>query len=166
MKPARSIIIVLGITVGLGLACWWSGRNDGGGASAAVTAPAIASDPARAPRAIMEEPTLADALNSPSSTIQNDVRLLQDIFLQWQTNFAAKGNPVGTNAEITAALTGKNDLRLDLIPRRHPAINARGEICDRWGTPFRFHQLSGTQMQIISAGPDRDFATEDDVAMP
>jgi hypothetical protein len=111
-------------------------------------------------------PSLAAALNSPTTTIHDDVNLLSAIFEQWQANFATQGNPVGTNAEITAALTGANDLKLDLIPRDHPAINAAEELCDRWGTPFRFHQISGTEMQVISAGPDRRFATEDDAVAP
>ncbi|HEY1108604.1 MAG TPA: hypothetical protein VGE76_08235 [Opitutaceae bacterium] len=80
----------------------------------------------------------------------------------WRSNFPREGNPVGENADITAALTGANRLELALIPKNHPAINAKGELCDRWGTPFRFHQLSGEQMEIRSAGPDRKFATEDD----
>ncbi|MGH8017609.1 MAG: hypothetical protein ACREIA_04860 [Opitutaceae bacterium] len=109
---------------------------------------------------------LAAALNSPQTAIHDDLRALEAVFEQWQTNFAGQGNPVGTNAEITAALTGDNRLALDLIPSDHPAINAQGELCDRWGTPFRFHQLSGETMEIISAGPDRDFATPDDVPAP
>ena len=166
MKPARTIIVVGGVLVGLGLVWWWSGRNvEPGALPAGPAAPARAAT-SNAAGAVTERSTLADALNSPATTILDDVRLLQDLFLQWQTNFAAKGNPVGTNAEITTALTGKNSLQLDLIPRDHPAINERGQLCDRWGTPFRFHQLSGTNMQIISAGPDRDFATDDDVAVP
>ena len=48
------------------------------------------------------------------------------------------------------------------IPPGNPAINARGELCDRWGTPFFFHQLSGSQMEIRSAGPDRKLWTPDD----
>ena len=73
---------------------------------------------------------------------------------------------VSENAEITAALTGENRLGFAVIPRGHRAINTRGELCDRWGTPFRLHQLSGTQMEIRSAGPDRTFATGDDAFWP
>jgi hypothetical protein len=42
-------------------------------------------------------------------------------------------------------------------------INARGELVDYWGTPFFFHQLSGTEMEIRSAGPDRVMWTVDDL---
>ena len=50
-----------------------------------------------------------------------------------------------------------------LIPPDHPAINRRGELCDRWGTPFFFHAESAKQMSIRSAGPDKKMWTDDDV---
>jgi hypothetical protein len=71
-------------------------------------------------------------------------------------------NPIGENREITAALTGKNTLGFAFIPPDCPAINAAGELCDRWGTPYFFHQLSGQRMEIHSAGPDRKMWTGDD----
>ena len=106
---------------------------------------------------------LADELNSPRITIQRDLQILNAVLLAWQTNFHGQGNPVGDNAAITAALTGKNPLNFQFIPREHPAINASGELCDRWGTPFFFHALSGTRMEIRSAGPDRQMYTDDDI---
>lgn len=107
--------------------------------------------------------SLADALNSPATDIRADLRLVSEILATFRSNFAREGNPVGTNAEITAALVGRNQLRLSLIPADHPAINSRGELCDRWGTPFFFHAESAAQMEIRSAGRDRRLWTEDDV---
>ena len=116
-----------------------------------------------------EEPldslNLAEDLNAPNKTIQNDLRVLNGVFLVWQTNFLRTGNPVGDNAEITAALLGRNNLRLSFISSTNRAINSQGQLCDRWGTPFFFHQISGTQMEIVSAGPDRTRGTPDDVAL-
>ena len=106
---------------------------------------------------------LADELNAPRTTIQRDMQILNGVLLAWQTNFHGQGNPVGENADITAALTGKNPLNFQFIRRDHPAINARGELCDRWGTPFFFHALSGTRMELRSAGPDRQMYTDDDI---
>ena len=105
---------------------------------------------------------IAAALNAPDSTIARDLDIVTQIFEAWLSNFPREGNPVGENAEITAALMGDNRLELALIPKGHRALNERGELCDRWGTPFRFHQLSGTKMEVRSAGPDRKFATQDD----
>lgn len=101
-------------------------------------------------------------LNAPGSTVQRDLDVISQLFEAWLSNFPREGNPVGENVEITAALMGENRLALALIPKGHRAVNEQGELCDRWGTPFRFHQLSGTRMEVRSAGPDRRFATEDD----
>jgi hypothetical protein len=107
---------------------------------------------------------IADDLNRAGGTIRRDLEILNEVFDTWQTNFPRQGNPVGENAEITAALTGGNSVHFGFIPPGHPAINRQGELCDRWGTPFRFHQLSGSQMEIRSAGADRQFGTADDAA--
>ena len=42
-------------------------------------------------------------------------------------------------------------------------VNADGELVDPWGTPYFFHQLSGTEMEIHSAGPDKKMWTDDDL---
>jgi len=106
---------------------------------------------------------LADRLNAPTGNIRSDLRIVENLIDAYRSNF--RENPVGTNAEITAALSGKNRLHLVLLPRDHPAINVRGELCDRWGRPFFFHQLSGTQMGIRSSGPDRTMWTDDDAVL-
>jgi hypothetical protein len=105
---------------------------------------------------------IAAPLNAPGGTVAQDLDIVRQLFEAWQSNFPREGNPVGENAEITSALMGDNRLGLALIPKGHRAVNERGELCDRWGTPFRFHQLSGSRMEIRSAGPDRKFATDDD----
>jgi hypothetical protein len=131
--------------------------------------PAINPSPARTakipPRSDEPRSTLADRLNTPSIDIHSDLRLVSDILDTFRSNFPRDGNPVGTNSEITAALTGKNKLRLALIPPDHPAINRDGELCDRWGTPFFFHSESAAKMEIRSAGPDKKMWTEDDVVL-
>ena len=73
---------------------------------------------------------------------------------------------MGENSEITAALKGRNKLGFAFIPVDCPAINRKGELCDRWGTPYFFHQLSGEQMEIRSAGPDRKLWTPGDEVLP
>jgi hypothetical protein len=70
-------------------------------------------------------------------------------------------NPVGTNAEITKALNGGNAKQARLL---HEGLtrNRDGELVDRWGTPYFFHQLSKDHMEIRSAGQDRRMWTDDD----
>jgi hypothetical protein len=161
---ATAVAAILGLVL-----LFWSRRSPPGPASsdqAPVSAPGAAkpvatSMPAAEPP-LEGESRLADELNAPGGTIRSDLRILHELFETWQTNFPRAGNPVGENTEITAALSGANPLRFAFLPRGHRAINARGELCDRWGTPFRFHALSGRQMEIRSAGPDGKFGTPDD----
>ena len=108
---------------------------------------------------------LASELNAPDGTIEKDLLIVSSVLEAFRTNFPSVGNPVGENSEITAALTGRNSIGVQFIPRHHPAINHRGELVDRWGTPFFFHQLSGDMMEIRSAGPDRTMHTADDAVL-
>jgi hypothetical protein len=78
---------------------------------------------------------------------------------------ALKQNPVGSNAEITRALSGKNSRQTRYLPA-DARINDKGELLDRWDQPIFFHQISATQMEIRSAGPDRHMWTSDDEVLP
>jgi hypothetical protein len=75
---------------------------------------------------------------------------------------SARENPVGTNAEIMAAVMGGNPRQAQLGPPEGMQLNQKGELIDRWGTPYFFHQLSRDQMEIRSAGADKVMWTEDD----
>ena len=72
-------------------------------------------------------------------------------------------NPVGPNADIMKAVMGGNPKKARLGPPEGQQINGNGELVDRWGTPYFFHQESRTNMEIRSAGPDRKMWTEDDI---
>jgi Type II secretion system (T2SS), protein G len=112
--------------------------------------------PAGAPRAQADTP--------PDS--QRARRVLDDLqFALRDYRTAVGGNPVGTNAEITAALLGDNARQVKVALPEGAAVNALSEMCDPWGTPYFFHQLSATRMEIRSAGPDRQMWTADDVAL-
>lgn len=156
----------------VGIAAFWlrpvaeSGKQNRRSAPISATHPAVARTPKLAALAASlgddSISPIANDLGAPGKTIQRDLQILNEVFGAWETNFPHDGNPVGDNDEITAALAGDNRLHFAFVSPTHPAINARGELCDRWGTPFRFHALSGTQMEIRSAGPDRKFGTADD----
>jgi hypothetical protein len=120
-------------------------------AAASVASPAPSEERSR----------LADDLNSPAGDVHADLRLINEIFIAYRAA-TREENPVGENAEITAVLKGKNRLGFAFIPADNAAINAKGELCDRWGTPYFFHQLSGQKMEVRSAGPDRNLWTADD----
>lgn len=72
-------------------------------------------------------------------------------------------NPVGTNAEIIEAVSGENPKKARLGPPDGQQLNGRGELMDAWGTAYFFHQKSATDMEIHSAGPDKQFGTPDDI---
>jgi hypothetical protein len=71
-------------------------------------------------------------------------------------------NPVGNNAEITSALMGANRKGARLAPS-DARLDGKGQMIDRWGTPYFFHQISATSMEIHSAGPDKIMGTDDDI---
>ena len=73
-------------------------------------------------------------------------------------------NPVGTNPEITAALLGTNPKQVNFLTAESGLrVNDQGEMLDAWGTPFFFHQVSGREMEIRSAGEDKKMWTFDDL---
>ena len=97
---------------------------------------------------------------SPRDVLEN----MRAAFRQYAARF--HGNPVGTNPEITAALNAGNPKQIQFVNEADGLrINARGELVDSWGTPFFFHQLSATEMEIHSAGPDRKMWTRDDLVL-
>ncbi len=93
------------------------------------------------------------------ATVLSNVRI---VINQYGSMFG--GNPVGSNPEITKALNGGNPKEVKFLNAESGLrINGRGELVDYWGTPFFFHQLSGTEMEIRSAGPDEKLWTADDL---
>ncbi len=81
---------------------------------------------------------------------------------QYGTMFG--GNPVGSNPEIASQLSGNNPKHINFLDASQGmCVNENGELVDPWGTPYFFHQLSGTDMEIHSAGPDRSMWTADDL---
>ena len=74
------------------------------------------------------------------------------------------GNPVGTNPEFTRQLGGDNPKHINLInAEAGMRVNEDGELIDPWGTPYFFHQISGSDTEVRSAGPDRVMYTADDI---
>ncbi len=175
MSPKRLAVLVLSVAAALFF--YFLGRpgspaadptvaRPGGGTPGPAGVPSVspASAPIRAGTApAIARSTLADGLNSPGQDIFADLRQINDLLAAFRSNFPRDGNPSGSNAEITAALAGRNKLQLALLPPDHPAINRDGELCDRWGTPLFLHPESGTRMDLRSAGPDRKLWTDDDI---
>lgn len=102
--------------------------------------------------------------NTPEEPVLVELDQINLMIRDYRT--LAGENPVGTNAEIMAALMGKNSKHAQLGPPAGARFNDKGELLDRWGTPYFFHQLSGDHMEIRSAGPDKVMWTQDDPVIP
>jgi len=187
---ARRITLLLLLGVAIGLLLYWGNRppeiapsvaepdsatvtsptapnKDATGTTEGQAEPVRIGQPATRPLAPINHPDpamrspLADDLLARDGSAEADIQIvltLCDQFLE-----KCGGMPVGTNREIVNALTGNNPARLAFIPRDHPAINGAGEIVDRWGTPFFFHNVARDLIGIRSAGPDLEMFTSDDL---
>ncbi|HUD47546.1 MAG TPA: hypothetical protein VMR33_11985 [Candidatus Baltobacteraceae bacterium] len=97
---------------------------------------------------------------SPETVMQNVRRAIR----QYGEMFG--GNPVGTNPEITSQLSGNNPRHIDFITAQAGMrVDADGELIDAWGTPYFFHQISGAETEVHSAGPDKIMWTPDDLVV-
>jgi hypothetical protein len=109
----------------------------------------------------LDSPAAVDVVEPPvpqATAMEN----LRQAFRHYASRLG--GNPVGDNAEITAALRGANPRRSTFLGSDDGIkVNEREEAVDAWGTPYFFHQLSRTEMEIRSAGPDRRMWTTDDL---
>lgn len=103
---------------------------------------------------------LADQLANKEQTPMRDLEIINDFVKLYSKAFGS--NPIGMNEDITAVLTGHNYTKGVLFPPNSPMI-VKGQLVDRWGTPYWFHPNSGTQMEIRSAGEDKNLFTPDDV---
>lgn len=103
-------------------------------------------------------------LHHPDTSPREDLEILQALLGEYRRAFTE--NPsAGVNEELVEALVGVNLKRIGLIPADHPDINAKGQLTDRWGTPYFFHAMSAKQMEVSSAGPDRKWSTDDDLKL-
>ena len=142
-------------------------REQSGIAAASAPMPRVAATAAPVvptstpiPRARMSpaDPLAADADRREGAIEADKVSLM---LRDYRTRMGE--NPVGTNAEIMKAVMGGNPKGALLGPPEGQKLNGDGELVDRWGKPYFFHQLSRTSMEIRSAGPDQQLYTEDDV---
>lgn len=103
------------------------------------------------------------AVLRPERQIEGKAELsqVQSMFRDFRARIGE--NPVGTNAEIMKAVMGGNRVSARLGPPEGQSVNEQGELVDKWGTPYFFHQLSKDSMEVRSAGPDRVMWTPDDL---
>jgi hypothetical protein len=105
-------------------------------------------------------PTPALPTEADFAAVENDLEHVRMMVREYRD--VVGENPVGTNAEIVKAVMGDNLKQAKIGLPEGQGINGKGELVDRWGTAYFFHQVSKTEMEIRSAGPDRVMWTADD----
>lgn len=101
---------------------------------------------------------------NPSLPAQNDVVLMARAISSFLIIAKqATQRPLSANEEWSSALCGKRPGTDAWISQGHRALDARGRLVDRWGSPLHFHALGGKQWEVRSAGPDRKLFTDDDL---
>ncbi|HEY5753341.1 MAG TPA: hypothetical protein VIT21_09340 [Chthoniobacterales bacterium] len=107
-------------------------------------------------------------LNAPENRAEDDIAVVQGLIAIYRRNNSGSVPDGFYNNEITAILRGRNAKHFSVLAPDLPgsAINANGELQDRWGTPYFFHPVSRELIEVRSAGPDRRFWTGDDIQSP
>ena len=106
-----ALVGMSGLAVAIVGLWWWArpipgpvpppARQASAGGKVAAPGP---SEQAATPNPKSAESRLADGLNAAGGTIESDLRIVLGVIEAFRLNFPREGNPVGSNAEITAAL--------------------------------------------------------------
>ena len=136
------------------------------------TTPRVAVSPMPAPtiapdRVVPPSLSAGEAPSAPRIIPRNEaVQAVDNVHFALRDYRSALGeNPEGSNEEITKALMGDNLKQVRVNMPEGSQVSKGGELCDPWGTPYFFHQLSKQKMEIRSAGPDLKMWTSDDIQM-
>ena len=141
--------------------------------SANLTArrPAVAASSSAAatnPLPIQSGPLIGETIlrdyADPAKSPENDLLLMAQLMDSFTLLVkGAADRPLSANEDWARALQGRNPGRERFLPDQHVALNARGQLIDRWGTPLFFHAVGRGEFQIRSAGPDGRLWTADDL---
>ena len=74
--------------------------------------------------------------------------------------------PSGNFPQIIKQLAGANPRKIVFVESEYLNLNSEGIPVDYWKTPIRFiPESKNHSLQIISAGPDAKFGTQDDITL-
>lgn len=174
MKRVIPILIALPIVIAVILLAVKMGRKFPNPSGAHAVAEAVATNDAvniaAAPvaaaggqRSFLGE-TILLGYASTNLPPQNDLvlmsRLMDNSLLLLKS---AANQPLSANEDWAALLRGQNAAHERFLPDISIALNARGQLIDRWGTPLFFHSLGTRRYELRSAGPDQKLWTDDDI---
>ena len=174
MKPStkRFLTALAAFAIGAAIVRLWN-RGEPAPEIQAPPVPVVVDTPAIIPRPLpARDATPENPLNSwerllvADGTAVEDRASLEDIVINYLHSLPdSRRPPLGTNEEITRALTDRGTLGESAIPTSHPAI-VSGQLVDRWGNPWHFHQQAADLIEVRSAGPDGRLFTRDDITSP
>ena len=134
-----------------------------------VNTPAIPSTPgiistSTNPTAPLLGETILRGYATTASTPENDLTLMAHLMDNFSLLVKSSANlPMSVNEDWAAAFRGLNPAHERFLPGQHAALNAQGQLVDRWQTPLFFHALGHRRFEIRSAGPDKKMWTDDDL---
>lgn len=105
---------------------------------------------------------LSDLVAKPGLTPDERIQGVGQLLYVYRLGFG--GNPPGLNEDVVSAMLGLNEKHTAFLPKTCAAIRD-GQLVDDWGTPYWFHAISSKQMEVRSAGPDRELFTADDLTL-
>lgn len=97
------------------------------------------------------------------TSTQDDVKtvslMLESAFLMMKDQIPSFSG----NQELVIILQGKNPSGMKFLSSSFPYIDQEGQLLDRWRKPLFFHRISGSSIDVRSAGPDGIMWNGDDV---
>lgn len=149
-----------------GAAIWYFGMRNSD--DRALTPPSLPGPGAKGPPVAAPPPVvlhesaaeLSSLITQPGQSEQERIQYVEKVLYLYRQ--ALGGNPSGHNELVVNALLGENEKGAALLPKDCPAIQG-GELVDEWGTPYWFHSVTAKDMEVRSAGPDKELFTADDV---
>jgi len=175
VKRAGPILLVLVVALVLGVWLARRGSQASDTESATTTAqPSVATDVKFIETTVAKSSSPGNGVPLLGETIlhgyantnlppENDLTLLSRLMENSLLLLKSAANrPLSANEDWADLLCGKNAAQERFLPEQHAALNTKGQIIDRWGTPLFFHALGGGRYELRSAGPDKKMWTTDD----
>ncbi|MES2507286.1 MAG: hypothetical protein V4599_11305 [Verrucomicrobiota bacterium] len=100
-------------------------------------------------------------MTQPETPPERELEIIQELISLHQRGLG--NGTFGDNGDVTRSLIGESG-KGAWLPRQSPRIRD-GLLLDRWGSPYWFHPNSGNQIEIRSAGPDKDLFSPDDIIL-
>ena len=165
--------VILGAIIVIILGFWWlsidrkrSARPEEIVTSRSITVTETAVTPRRPQspvKPLLGETILSDYAKADMPP-QNDLTLMSHLMENSVLLLKSAANrPLSANEDWADFLRGANAAHERFLPDKHAALNSKGQVVDRWGTPLFFHAVGAGRYDLRSAGPDKLMWTADDI---